>query len=158
MVSGEARASSRRRQKGIDTMRALHTRPSINTSSPAASSLTMGVMNIHRLLFSSFSTRLVDTWRVCAAGLFSLSLYFYSFNSHRLRLRGGQGEITISVFYLVKKERRKKKFLILISTIGGWKKKPKITIWIFKYLDMSRLRWNESSEHVISIKTHLTTS
>ena len=33
------------------------------------------------------------------------SLYFYSFNSHRLRLRGGQGEITIfSFFYLVKKE------------------------------------------------------
>jgi hypothetical protein len=50
VVGGGTRLSWRT----IDTMRVLPARPSINTSSPAASSLTMGVMNIHRVSFFFF--------------------------------------------------------------------------------------------------------
>lgn len=100
VVGGGTRLSWRT----IDTMRVLPARPSINTSSPAASSLTMGVMNIHRI---SFSFYFLYVWRAaccCWCPALSLSLWclffsfgFYGFNSHRLRLRreGKGGELKV---------------------------------------------------------------
>jgi hypothetical protein len=63
VVGGGTRLSWRT----IDTMRVLPARPSINTSSPAASSLTMGVMNIHRVSFFFFFFYTCDVLLAAAA-------------------------------------------------------------------------------------------
>jgi hypothetical protein len=65
-------------------MRVLPARPSINTSSPAASSLTMGVMNIHRVSFFFF---FLYVWRAaccCWCPALSLSLSLCGVYSFRL--------------------------------------------------------------------------